>query len=249
MKVGLSQGDPTIREKDITYKSFFLAVGWSPLPPSCHIGKEIPTVVTGRRSRSGAHTKFQPNFNQIPEVGAVRSILNEGGWLSLLSSSEHFPTLCPPPGFPHRARPRIATHVQWRERASQKEAGIEDRAARAHGKRTKRYCVDNSGGKCLRDEVKFGSKIPANRKPIATFDTFETTVGVEDFKEAGRSSGYVYYEVTNHWCRCSYSWKSAAAEPLLIAIAIHKVTRRRGDRQPAHRALIEGRRFKPVEQQ
>ncbi|KAK6987827.1 hypothetical protein R3P38DRAFT_3229987 [Favolaschia claudopus] len=49
------------------------------------------------------------------------------------------------------------------EHSGQKEAGIEDRAARfhrAHGKRTKRYCVDNSGGKCLRDEVKFGSKIP-----------------------------------------------------------------------------------------
>ncbi|KAK7034223.1 hypothetical protein R3P38DRAFT_2772321 [Favolaschia claudopus] len=70
------------------------------------------------------------------------------------------------------------------EHSGQKEAGIEDRAARAHGKRTKRYCVDNSGGKCLRDEVKFGSKI---QKTIATFDTFKTTVGGEDFKEAGRS--------------------------------------------------------------
>ncbi|KAK6981700.1 hypothetical protein R3P38DRAFT_2807901 [Favolaschia claudopus] len=92
------------------------------------------------------------------------------------------------------------------EHSGQKEAGIEDRAARAHGKRTKRYCVDNSGGKCLRDEVKFGSKIlkveiPVvgsidarettrvlqTEKTIATFDTFETTVGGEDFKEAGRS--------------------------------------------------------------
>ncbi|KAK6996344.1 hypothetical protein R3P38DRAFT_3222522 [Favolaschia claudopus] len=70
------------------------------------------------------------------------------------------------------------------EHSGQKEAGIEDRAARAHGKRTKRYCVDNSGGKCLRDEVKFGSKI---QKTIATFDTVKTTVGGEDFKEAGRS--------------------------------------------------------------
>ncbi|KAK7007179.1 hypothetical protein R3P38DRAFT_2793046 [Favolaschia claudopus] len=65
------------------------------------------------------------------------------------------------------------------EHSGQKGAGIEDRAARAHVKLTKRYCVDNSGGKCLHDEVKFGSKI---QKTIATFDTFETTVGGRIFR-------------------------------------------------------------------
>ncbi|KAK6991545.1 hypothetical protein R3P38DRAFT_2803839 [Favolaschia claudopus] len=80
------------------------------------------------------------------------------------------------------------------EHSGQKEAGIEDRAARfhrAHGKRTKRYCVDNS----VKVEIPVVGSIDARgttrvlqtEKTIATFDTFETTVGGEDFKEAGRS--------------------------------------------------------------
>ncbi|KAK6996166.1 hypothetical protein R3P38DRAFT_2800188 [Favolaschia claudopus] len=65
------------------------------------------------------------------------------------------------------------------EDSGRKGAGIDDSAAkfrRAHGKRGKRYFVDNSGGKCLRDEVKFGPNARV-QKTITAFDTFETTVG------------------------------------------------------------------------
>ncbi|KAK6987944.1 hypothetical protein R3P38DRAFT_2805200 [Favolaschia claudopus] len=89
------------------------------------------------------------------------------------------------------------------EDSGEKEAGIEDSSAKAHGKRGKRYCVDNSGGKCLGDEVKFGpnakaldtsdcisetTRVLQTEKTIAAFDTFEKTVGGRILKTPVRQS-------------------------------------------------------------